>query len=176
MLDGTGAARAGKLSQNAARDSDSRAKSKQYYLTAVCQTHLSAAGRRASVASSGQQSPAIDANAGLGSDPHAEVLDFEVFLDAVLRALAPEAGLLVPTERCLGGRDQTGIDAYDTGLEALGDAPHPTEVARVEVGSKAELGVICHPDRFFFGLEAEQRRNRSEGLFLRHHHRRIDVR
>src|SRR3990172_10244373 len=98
------------------------------------------------------------------SDAHAEVLDLEELVDAVLRALAAEAGLLHAAERRLSGRDQAGVDPDDAGLEALRDAPDPAEVAGVEVGGEPELGVVREANRFLLGLEAEERRDRSEGL------------
>ena len=49
------------------------------------------------------------------------------------------------------------------------------DVAAVEIGGEAELGVVGHADRLLLGLEAEQRRHRAEGLLARHHHVGRDV-
>ena len=43
---------------------------------------------------------------------------------------------------------------------------------RVEIRGEAELGVVGQRDRLVLGLEAEQRRDRAEGLLARDHHRR----
>ena len=77
------------------------------------------------------------------SDPaHAEIFDLEEILDAVVRAFAAEAGLLDAAEgRDLGGDDAV-VDADDAVFERLGDAPDAADVAAVEIGGEAELGVV----------------------------------
>ena len=55
------------------------------------------------------------------------------------------------------------------------DAPDPADVAGVEIGGQAELGVVGQADAVLLGLEAEQRRHRAEGLLPRHLHLRRDV-
>ena len=57
----------------------------------------------------------------------------------------------------------------------FGDPPDPAEVAGVEVGRQAELGVVGHGDRLVFGLEAEQRRHGSKGLLPSHRHVGRDI-
>ena len=64
-----------------------------------------------------------------GDAAHAEVLDLQELLDAVVRALAAEAGLLDAAERRDLGRDEAGVDADDAVLERLGDAPDAADVA-----------------------------------------------
>ena len=56
------------------------------------------------------------------------------------------------------------VDADDAVFERLGDAPDAADVAAVEIGGEAELGVVGHLDRLLLGLEAEERRDRAEGL------------
>src|SRR6202011_487889 len=64
------------------------------------------------------------------------------------------------------GRDGALVDADDAVFERLGDAPDAADVAAVEVGGEAELGVVGHLDRVLFALEAVERGDRAEGLFL----------
>src|SRR5689334_21817787 len=115
------------------------------------------------------------ANAGRLDPAHAQVLHFEKLLDAVLGPFAADARFLHAAERRDFVRDETGVDADHAGLEALAYAPDATHVARVEVARQAELGVVGHRDAFRFVLEAEQRRDRSEGLFFGDLHFRIDL-
>src|SRR5688572_32735953 len=53
--------------------------------------------------------------------------------------------------------------------------PYTTLFRSVEVGGKAELGIVSHRDGFVLGLEAEERRHRPEGFLARDHHRWRDV-
>src|SRR5260370_659642 len=55
--------------------------------------------------------------------PHAKVLDDEVILDPVLRALAPHARFLHAAKRSDFGGDDSGVDAHDAVFEGLGAAP-----------------------------------------------------
>src|SRR5215207_6734770 len=96
----------------------------------------------------------------------AEVFDLEEFLDAVLRALAADAAFLHAAERRDLGRDDALVDADDAVFERLGDAPDAADVAAVEIGGEAELGVVGHLDRLGIGLEAVERRDRAEGFLL----------
>src|SRR5215831_6304144 len=64
------------------------------------------------------------------------------------------------------GRDDALVDADDAVFERLGNAPDAADVAAVEIGGEAELGVVGHLDRFVVGLEAVERGDRAEGLFL----------
>src|SRR5437868_5159239 len=101
----------------------------------------------------------------------AQILDLEELFDPVFRSFAPEAGFLHAAERRDLGRDDAGVDADDAVLERFGDAPDARDVAAVEVRREAELGVVGHRDRVGFGLEPEQRRDRSERLLARDGHR-----
>jgi hypothetical protein len=53
---------------------------------------------------------------------------------------------------------------------AFADAEDAADVAAVEVAGQAELGGVGQRDGLGLGLEAEHRRHRAEGLFLRAHH------
>src|SRR5438270_7670192 len=97
---------------------------------------------------------------------HAEVFDFEEFLDAVFRAFAADAAFLHAAERGDLGRDDAFVDADDAVFERLGDAPDAADVAAVEIGGEAELGVVGHLDGLALGLEAVERGDRAEGFLL----------
>ena len=61
---------------------------------------------------------------GLAVDAaHAEVFDFEEFLDAVFRAFAADAAFLHAAKGGDLGRDDALVDADDAVFERLGDAP-----------------------------------------------------
>ena len=115
-------------------------------------------------------SEAISSGAASRHATDTDVLDHQVFVDAVLRALASEARLLHAAERCDLVRDQAGIDADHAALEALGDAKHARDVARVEIGRKAELGRVGQRHGLVFGREAEHRGDRAESLLARDQH------
>src|SRR5215510_5498917 len=110
-----------------------------------------------------------------GLDRHAEILDLEVFVDAVLRSLPAEAGFLHAAERSLGGRDQAGIDPDDPVLQGLRDPRDAAEVAGVEVRGEPEFGVVCEADRLLLGLKAKERSDRAESLFPGDLHRGRDA-
>ena len=80
----------------------------------------------------------------------------EVLVDAVLRALAADAGVLVAAERRDLGREDALVDRDDAGLERLGNAEHPADVAGVEVGGEAVLGLVGEPDHLVLVLELEK--------------------
>src|SRR5262249_18086648 len=86
-----------------------------------------------------------------------------------------DAGLLDAAERRDLRRNDADVDADDTGLEPLGHAPYTADVAAVEVRGKAILRVVREADQLVLGLEAIQRRDRSEGFLVRDLHRRRDV-
>src|SRR6266852_6578763 len=65
---------------------------------------------------------------------HAEVFDFEEFLDAVFRAFAADAAFPHAAEGGDLGRDDALVDADDAVFERFGDAPDAADVAAVEVG------------------------------------------
>src|SRR5690348_3687265 len=100
----------------------------------------------------------------------ADVLDLEELLDAVPGSLASEAGLLHAAERRHLVRDDADVHAHDAGLERLGSAEDAAHVAGVEVRAQAELGVVREPDHLRVVLEAEERRDRAEGLLARDLH------
>src|SRR6516164_9952862 len=97
---------------------------------------------------------------------HAEVFDFEEFLDAVLRAFAADAAFLHAAEGGDLGRDDALVDADNAIFKGFGDAPDAADVTAVEIGREAELGVVGHLDGLVIGLKAVERRHRSKGLLL----------
>src|SRR5438309_3081112 len=101
---------------------------------------------------------------------HAEVFDFEEFLDAVFRAFAADAALLHAAEGGDLGRDDALVDADDAVFEGFGDAPDAADVAAVEIGGEAEFGVVGHLDCLGLGPEAVERGDGPEGFLLGDHH------
>src|SRR5262245_60325278 len=102
---------------------------------------------------------------------HAQVFGLEPFVDAVLRALAADAGLLDPAERRDLGRHDAGVDAEDPVLERLGHPPDAAHVAGVEVARKAVRRVVGLAHRLLLGREAADPRDGAERLLAAHGHR-----
>src|SRR6266581_1260541 len=67
---------------------------------------------------------------------HAEVFEFEEFLDAVFRAFAADAAFLHAAEGRNLGRDDSLVDADDAVFEGFGDAPDAADVAAVEISGE----------------------------------------
>src|SRR5215472_3685305 len=84
---------------------------------------------------------------------HAQVLDFEILLDPVLRTFSPDTRLLHPPERRDLGRDDSLIDSHHPVLQSLGDTPDSPDVPAVEIASQAVLGVVAHHDCIALGPE-----------------------
>src|SRR3546814_4377905 len=73
---------------------------------------------------------------------HAEVLHLEEFLDAVLGALAADAGFLHAAEgRDLGG-DEAGVDADHAGLQRLADARSEEHTSELQSIMRIPLDVF----------------------------------
>src|ERR1700731_479086 len=98
-------------------------------------------------------SGALDPVSSAGDAAQAQILDLEVVLDAVFRALAADAAFLHATERRDLGRDDALVDADDAVFERLGDPPDAADVAAVEIGGETEFGVVRHADRLVLGFE-----------------------
>src|SRR5690606_21976238 len=109
------------------------------------------------------------------SDLHAEILHFEIILDAVFRALAAVAAFLHAAERRHFGRADALVGADEAVFQRLRHAPHAPDVPAVVIGGETELGVVGELDRIVFRLEAEQRRDRPKGLLAENLHIRLGV-
>src|SRR4051794_40392602 len=103
---------------------------------------------------------------GSGDPAEAHILDLEIVLDSVLRALAAHAALLHTAEGCDLDRDDAIVDADQAHLQRLGDAEHAAQVTGIEVAGKAHVRGVGEPDHLLLGLEPEQRRHRPEGLLM----------
>src|SRR5690606_41430781 len=82
------------------------------------------------------------------SDLHAEILHFEIILDAVFRALAAVAAFLHAAERRHFGRDDALVDADDAVFQRLRHAPHAPDVPRAEAHTSALQSrgyLVCPP-------------------------------
>src|SRR5690606_7301973 len=74
----------------------------------------------------------------------ANILEFGVVENSVLRPFSTEAGFLDTAEGRHLRRDQAGIQAYDSVLERFGHPPRSRQIARVDIGGQAKLGVVGH--------------------------------
>ena len=81
-------------------------------------------------------------------------------------ALAAEAGGLDAAERRGRVGDEALVEADHAGLELLDDAERALDVARVDVGDEAVLGVVGGGDRRVLVVEADHRGDRAEDLLL----------
>src|SRR5713226_3198100 len=91
-------------------------------------------------------------------------LHLGVLLEALMAALAAEAGLLEAAERDLVRVAGGVVGADQAVLELLGHAHETRRVLRVEVGGQAEGGVVGAPDDLLFGVEEQDGRGRAEDL------------
>src|ERR1700749_483892 len=92
---------------------------------------------------------------------HADIFDFRVVQNAVLGAFAPHAGFLDAAEGSNLGRNYAGIQSDDSVLDRFRNTPTAREIASVNVGGQSELGVVRHDDGLRFGVELEQRGDRT---------------
>src|SRR5690606_33279880 len=114
---------------------------------------------------------------GVGSsNPHAEILDLEVILDPVLRALAAVAAFLHSAERGDFRRDEPFVDTDDAELQRFRDAPNPRDVPAIEIGRETELGVVCQRNRLLFIAEADDGCHRAEDFLPEQLHLRLRLR
>ena len=80
------------------------------------------------------------------------------------RSLAPEAGLLDPAKRRDFGGDQPGVEADHAVLQGLWHPPRTVDIAGIDIGGEARIGVIGHGDGLVLGGEADQPRDRPKSL------------
>src|ERR1035437_5906140 len=97
---------------------------------------------------------------------NAEVFNLNIVIDAMVRTLTPQAGLLDAAKRHMLGRENADIDADHAVFECFADAEDASDIAAVEVAGQAKLGVVGGKDYFLLGLELEHRRERAKGLLL----------
>src|SRR5919197_775163 len=102
------------------------------------------------------------------SEVHRHVLDLEELVDALGAALAAEAGLLDPAERRRRVGDHALVEPDHAGLQALHHPERPPQVAGVDVGDQAELGVVGGRDGGLLVVEGRHRGDRAEDLLLEH--------
>src|SRR5262249_25698654 len=88
------------------------------------------------------------------------VLHLDELIDAVLGALAPDAGLFHAAERHDFRGDEPFIDADDAVFETFHDAPHAPHVSRKEVRGEPVFGVVGKLQSFLLRLELVEGRDR----------------
>ena len=63
------------------------------------------------------------------------------------------------------GGQNAHVDAHHAVFQCFAHAEDAAHVAAVEVAGQAKLGVVGSINRFLFGLEFEDRRERAKGFF-----------
>src|ERR1700712_4965254 len=96
---------------------------------------------------------------------HAEIFDLDIIVDAVAAALAAHAAFLDAAEGGDFGGNEAGVDADHARLHRLTHAPGAREIAGVEIAREADFGIVGHRERFFLGVEVEERGEGAEGFF-----------
>src|SRR5690349_3082544 len=66
--------------------------------------------------------------------PHADVFELGELQNSVPGTFAADAAFLHAAERRDFRGDEAGVQADDSVLQGLGDAPRPREISRVDVG------------------------------------------
>ena len=84
----------------------------------------------------------------------------------------PKPDCLTPPNGAAGVGDEALVEADHAGLERLADAQRALEVAGVDVGDEAVLGVVGGGDRLVLVDEGRDRRDRAEDLLAEHAARR----
>ena len=97
--------------------------------------------------------------------PQAQVLDLDVVVHAVVRALAAQARLFDAAEGHMLGGQNAHIDAHHAVFERLAHAEDAAHVTAVEIARQPELGVVGRRNGLLLGIEAEHRGKRAEGFF-----------
>src|SRR6185369_1465364 len=92
--------------------------------------------------------------------------DLQELVDPVMRAFPAKSRLLDPAKRRHLDRHAAGVAADHAKLEPLGHTPGAPDVLRVEVRGEAIWRAVGHFDRLVFAFEAEERRDRTERLFI----------
>src|SRR5262249_25980702 len=85
---------------------------------------------------------------------------------------ASETGELDAAKRRLSGRNETGVHAHHSVFERLRYAEDARQIFSVEIGGKAEFGVVSLRNHIGFILELKKRRDRAERLFSSDRHQR----
>src|SRR5437868_2708450 len=91
-------------------------------------------------------------------------LPLQVFLQAVMAALAPKARLPHAAKRRNLCRDEASVNPYHPILKCLGHAICTRRVASIHVGRKTSPAFVGELYRLLFGLEADDRCERAKGL------------
>jgi len=107
---------------------------------------------------------------------HADIFQFEVFIQTVFRPFASQARLLDAAEWPYFIGHDAGIDADHAVFELFGNPPDAAHVARIEIAGKAILRIVRRRDDFFLAAEFRHWRHRAESLFMHDLHRRADIR
>src|SRR3954454_3626710 len=99
-----------------------------------------------------------------GSASDADVLGFEVFLDALEAAFPAEAAGLDAAEGRGGVGDDAGVQADHPGLQFLGDAESSVDSFGEGVGDQAVLGAVGQGYALSLIIERDDRGDRPERL------------
>src|SRR5687767_10506538 len=89
---------------------------------------------------------------------HEDVFQFHIFVDAVMRSLAAETGLLHPAERRDLRRDQPLIHPDDATVERLRHAPGAGVALREEISGETVRRVVGEANSLIIVAKAEERR------------------
>ena len=95
--------------------------------------------------------------------------------DALDPALAAVAALLHAAERRRRATTGRAVDRHEAGLERGRQAVGARQVARLDVGGEAVLGVVGESDGLVLVVERRHRQHRSEDLLLRQRAGVVDV-
>ena len=88
-------------------------------------------------------------------NPNTHVFDFQVILYPILRPFPTQAGRFNPAEGGDLGGDKAGVNPDNAVLQRLADAKNAAQIAGVEIGREAELGVVGLSDNICLIFKAE---------------------
>ena len=113
---------------------------------------------------------------GPRSEMHLDGLELGEGIDAEPAELAPDAALLVATERQLGVTLEEGVDPDRARPDGSAHADGGVEVAGPDTRGQAERRGVRDPSRLFGRVERQDGQDRPEDLLSGDPHRRLDAR
>src|SRR5258708_5698613 len=96
-----------------------------------------------------------------------DLLHVEIFVDAPLSELTPDAALLVAAPRRLDVGRLHVVDPHDAGAELFDGAHRAKDVARPDGGGQAVVRVVGDPECVLFAVERNDGRDRTEDFLAR---------
>src|ERR1700716_2941388 len=101
-------------------------------------------------------------------ETHDDALGVGEVVDGALEGeLAADAALLDPAVGHPGQLAQATVHLHPAGVDLMGGAQRLADVAAPDIGGKAVVAVVGHPDRLLLVLPGDRDQDRAEDLLTR---------